>query len=307
MEQQEKINFDIDIVLPYVDNRDEVWKNTLIDYCVKRNLTKHIVSMVGTRFDSMGFLPYLIELIHKNMPWVRTIFLLVANKEQVPNNIRKDKLRVVRHEEFIPTKYLPTFNSTTIEMFLWNIRDLGEHFIYFNDDMFPLLPLEKEDFYFNDKIIKMNYNMRERNDEEQFFKVCFNSYYHVLKALNKDYEIVKFERVEHTISPMIKSHCKECFTLLQNDILPNISAFRKDTQHNQYMYLIYQKYKYGAKPSEIPFRFYELHRLNDNFYNELVEKNCKIICVNDNSSKKTKEQIALLKEILTIFKEKKND
>ena len=45
----------------------------------------------------------------------------------------------------MPQQCLPTFNSTTIEMFLPKIPDLAEHFIYGNDDMYPMAPSQPSD------------------------------------------------------------------------------------------------------------------------------------------------------------------
>lgn len=42
------------------------------------------------------------------------------------------------HKDIIPKEFLPTFNSVTIEFFLYNIPGLTEQFIYMNDDMYLL-------------------------------------------------------------------------------------------------------------------------------------------------------------------------
>ena len=60
------------------------------------------------------------------------------------------KIRILRHEDYIPKQYLPTFNSNTIEMNYHRIRDLSENFIIFNDDTFPLQPIEET--YFSGKM-----------------------------------------------------------------------------------------------------------------------------------------------------------
>ncbi len=62
-------------------------------------------------------------------------------------NTDNPKLKVVRHEEFIPEKYLPTFNSHTIELNLHRINGLSEHFVYFNDDTFVTAYVKPEDFF----------------------------------------------------------------------------------------------------------------------------------------------------------------
>lgn len=53
---------------------------------------------------------------------------------------------MIKHEDFIPSKYLPTFNINTIEMNFFRIPELSENFIYFNDDTLPLQPIDEEYF-----------------------------------------------------------------------------------------------------------------------------------------------------------------
>ncbi len=64
-------------------------------------------------------------------------------------NLSHPKLKVVRHEEFIPTDYLPTFSSHPIELNLHRIKGLSERFVYFNDDTFLIRPVLQEDFFKN--------------------------------------------------------------------------------------------------------------------------------------------------------------
>ena len=56
---------------------------------------------------------------------------------------------IVKHEDYIPEEFLPTFQSRTIDMNFHRIKDLSEHFVYFNDDMFLINPTTKEDFFVN--------------------------------------------------------------------------------------------------------------------------------------------------------------
>ena len=66
-------------------------------------------------------------------------------------NTEHPKLRVVRHEDYIPKEYLPTFNSNVIEIYLHRIPDLAEHFVLFNDDMFLTRPVKPEEFFVRGK------------------------------------------------------------------------------------------------------------------------------------------------------------
>ena len=62
-------------------------------------------------------------------------------------NTNNSKLVLVKHEDYIPKEYLPTFNAYTIELFIHRIKGLSEHFVFFNDDMILNAPVYP-DYYF---------------------------------------------------------------------------------------------------------------------------------------------------------------
>ena len=62
---------------------------------------------------------------------------------------RHEKLAIVRHENFLPLRYRPTFNPNTVALNLHRIPDLSEQFVYFNDDMFLTAPVQPRDFFRN--------------------------------------------------------------------------------------------------------------------------------------------------------------
>jgi hypothetical protein len=81
------------------------------------------------------------------LPWVHRIFFVTWG--HVPDflNIDHPKLKIVKHSDFIPQEYLPTFNINTIEMNFFRIEECAENFIYFNDDTFPLEFISEEYFF----------------------------------------------------------------------------------------------------------------------------------------------------------------
>jgi len=62
-------------------------------------------------------------------------------------NLCHPKLHFVCHEDYIDGHYLPLFNSHPIENNLHRIDGLSERFVYFNDDIFVVSPVEP-DFFF---------------------------------------------------------------------------------------------------------------------------------------------------------------
>lgn len=130
----------IDVVLPWVDGSDKLWQ---LDYQKHSNGKKIDIE----RFRDWDNLKYVFRSIEKNMPWVRKVYFITAG--HIPDflNLNCSKLVHVKHADFIPEEYLPTFNSHTIELNFHRIPDLSENFIYFNDDTFALNRIEREYFF----------------------------------------------------------------------------------------------------------------------------------------------------------------
>lgn len=274
--------YPIDFVVPYVNNKDQVWRNTYIDYCKSHRLNQKIVELLGQRYGGLTFIYYQLQLVNKNMPWINKIYLLLSNEEQVDKTKLPSNVEIVYHKNFIWNQYLPTFNSTTIEMFLWNIPRLSEHFIYANDDMLPIKPLKPSDFFEDDKI------KIEWRDEQFLLNMsmyayqCHNNCISVNRVFGRKYPADKMLRPVHSFTPMIKSHCKIAFDLLKPFVLSHIRAFRTEYQHNQYIYPLYEYYRYGTLESDIDFHYTELNK-DFNFDHQ-------IICVNAEKKKQYIDQ-----------------
>jgi Protein of unknown function (DUF3184). len=75
--------------------------------------------------------------------------VFIATDNQVPAwlNLNHPVVRIVDHREFIPERFLPTFNSHVIEAYLHRIPGLSEQYIYLNDDVFLGRPAKKSDFF----------------------------------------------------------------------------------------------------------------------------------------------------------------
>ena len=82
-------------------------------------------------------------------PWVNNIFFITCG--HIPDwlNTKHSKLKIVKHIDIIPSKFLPTFHSKVIEYHIHNIRGLSNKFVYFNDDMFLIDSVEPTRFFKN--------------------------------------------------------------------------------------------------------------------------------------------------------------
>ena len=132
----------IDIIIPWVNSNDHIWQG-IYEKCLG-------TECIDTcRFQSWDNLQYIFRGIEEFMPWINRVFLITWGHLPEWLNVDCKRLCIVRHDEYIPVEYLPTFNSNTIEMNYWRISELSENFILFNDDLFPLRQITK-DYYFKD-------------------------------------------------------------------------------------------------------------------------------------------------------------
>lgn len=134
---------DIDFVIPWVDGNDPAWQ------AEKRKYSPDVIddSNSANRFRDWGLMPYWFRAIEKFTPWVRTVHFVTCG--HVPDflNLDAPKLHHVRHSDYIPAEYLPTFSANTIEMNIHRIPGLSEHFVFFNDDTFLLRRMPETSFF----------------------------------------------------------------------------------------------------------------------------------------------------------------
>lgn len=137
-------NSDIDIVIPWVDGSDPEWQ---------QDFRKHAALEMGRdnnteiRYRDWDNLQYLFRGIEKFAPWVRKVHFVTTGQKPKWLNLNAPKLNFVRHEDFIPKEFLPTFSVRPIELNLHRIEGLSEQFVYFNDDYFLLRPVGPERFF----------------------------------------------------------------------------------------------------------------------------------------------------------------
>ena len=221
----------MDAVITYVDGNDPVWRKSFAQAVG--------VPAIEKRYRDWGTLVYLVRGIRRYMPFIRKIFLVVSGESQVPSWVSGSDVRVVLHSEIIPQRFLPVFNSTAIEMFLHRIPGLGEQFVYFNDDMFPVRHTREEEFYVEGKSVI------------GFRKHLFPFGLYKQQTRNADLLARKalgmapgplFVRPQHTCSPMQKSACEEVYARIGDELDASISPLREKYNVNQYVFLDYLYY-----------------------------------------------------------------
>lgn len=138
---------DIDFVITWVDMNDPEWQAEYNKYSQNKENTKNGVSKA--RFRDNGLLRYWFRGVEQFAPWVRKIHFVSSSQLPEWLDTSNPKINVVHHKDFIPSQFLPTYNSVVIERYLHKIPSLAEHFVYFNDDFFIINKLEQERFFKN--------------------------------------------------------------------------------------------------------------------------------------------------------------
>ena len=138
----------VDIVITWVDGNDPKWLSEKRKYSKQaQNASDHEKwADSEMRFRDWGTLKYIFRGIEKYCNWYNKIYFVTWG--HVPNwlNTNNPRLVIIKHEDFIPKKYLPTFNSNAIELNFHRIDSLSESFVYFNDDMYVIRKTKKRDF-----------------------------------------------------------------------------------------------------------------------------------------------------------------
>lgn len=135
-------NQDIDAVIIWVDGSDPEWQLKRRNFLSEANMDNRV-----ERYRDMGLLRYLFRGLEAFAPWIRTIHFVTCGQKPAWLNCDAPKLHFILHEEYVPGKYLPTFNSNTIELNFHRIDSLSERFIYFNDDQFLISNTTPDDFF----------------------------------------------------------------------------------------------------------------------------------------------------------------
>lgn len=221
----------MDAVITYVNGLDPVWQKQYGEATHQPVLPK--------RYRDWGLLRYLLRGIECYMPFIERVFLVVSGESQVPEWADTEHLHIVYHSDIIPECYLPTFNSTTIELFLHRIPGLSEEFVYFNDDCFPVAPLDRTDLFLDGKIVirfsrhilALDMYKKQTRQSDTLARLAAG----VKKRCF-------FIRPQHTCTPMLKSQNEELYGKIKSSLEPNITMLRAGCNANQYVYTDYLYY-----------------------------------------------------------------
>lgn len=269
----------IDFVFPYVDCTDSKWQMIYRQYCDDHGINKPLEK---ERFRSWDLLRYYFRGIDKYMPFIRNVYMIVSNTEQVPKWLDRSKVKIILHKDIIPKEYLPTFSSPCIEMFLGQIEGLSEKFIYGNDDIFTIGPTMPDDFFTADDKVKVRLNQRNlNNNHSNFEQTVYKEYKMIAKYYGKSDDTFNYEKPSHGFFPMLKSQVLSAQHKFKAEIERSINAFRTCEDINQYLYTYEAKFNNKLVHGGPTFVYIGNERSLAKAVNSIENHKYQTICIND--------------------------
>lgn len=262
----------MDIVITYVNGLDPEWQKDYAQMIGKEVLTK--------RYRDWGTLPYLFRGIENCMPFIENVFLVVARESQVPAWVNRDEVKVVLHEDFIPKEFLPTFSASAIEMFIHLIKGLGEQYIYFNDDFYPILESKPTDFFRDGKAAAdMAYHLCT-------FGNLFRRFVRGSDRMARRAAGVKkmpfYIRPQHTCQPMLRSVCAELYDQHKEEIHASVTPLREPHNYNQYLFTDYAYFTGKTFKQRISNKHISLSvSTPEKIQDAILRSSKKLVCIND--------------------------
>lgn len=307
------MNDKIDFVILWVDGNDEKWLKEKNKY--KKMITGEDISNNVNRFRDWDLLRYWFRGVEKNASWVNRIHFVTWGHIPSWLDTTNPKLNIVKHEDFIPKEYLPTFNSNVIQFYLNRIEGLSERFVMFDDDIYVIDKTKKEDFFVGDKICdnfgERIFNISKPGDvyphavlnniqyinkkysKKEFYKRNFFKIYSFKNGFLINFRtfmsIIYHNFVginhEHICMSYTKKHYGEFWDLCGNDLLKCSSNKFRDYSDLTTLMVRYIALLNGEfVPRSINFgKRFELNNNNDKLYSSIINKKYKVLCINDSN------------------------
>lgn len=326
-------NKPIDFVIAWVDGNDAAWRAEMETHLRHMNAQEETWDAGTVRFRSWGSLRYWFRGVERYAPWVHKIYFVTSGHVPKWMDVGHPKLEIVKHSDYIPAEFLPTFNSHTIEWNLHRISGLSEQFVYFNDDMLVLSQVKPEDFFQNGKprdmlalqpvvaneqntvmpyiflnnaMVLAKYFKKRENIKKQpgsYFHIGYPLLYFCYNLLELAFPRFTGFYTVHGPSPLLKETYR---TLWEKEaaLLSGVCShkFRDQRDVSQYLLREWQKLSGCFVPANVKkdCPYFELENENSRLFSVIQKQAAKMICIND-----VKEDIAFtrVKEELTAVLE----
>ena len=301
----------IDFVVMWVDGNDPEWQKEKQKFSVDDNADGSIY-----RYRDFGLLKYLFRGVEKFAPWVNNVYFVTWGHVPEWLDLNNPKLKVVKHSDFIPEDYLPTFSANAIENNLHRIDGLSEQFVLLNDDFFLIDSVKETDFFKNGKpmdTVALNVQCPQRSLVSRFFGInntaIINDHFNFESSIKENfwkwYSLKNGKNVLRSIvlkgcprfpgfwqHHLASSFCKSTFEEVwekEYEILHQTSShkFRESTDVNQWLFKDWQIASGNFEVRNVKFgeAFYidrdGITNIKNRIINYITHQKGKLIVIND--------------------------
>lgn len=236
----------IDYVLTYLDPTDPTWIESFISTTGRKPPARH-----HNLDDQTQLFKYNIRGISENMQFINKLHIIVFSKSQIPTWINQDEVDIITHDEFVESKYLPVFNSSTYKVFYGNLPRVSNQFISASDDYYLLNKFSETEFFTQDThepIIEQLKGAVNLNTEWSKVLITCNK---LAKKITKQKDDCVY-RWYHYPHAYLKSYCKDILDKYYNDLVQTITRERKCSKNiEQIFWILCEYFKYhNVRPNE---------------------------------------------------------
>lgn len=308
MKNDQKKDVDkIDFVITWVNSSDSEWLAEKARYT-----DTNINNKNNVRYRNWDTLRYWFRGVEQYASWVHKVFFVTCGHLPDWLNVKHPKLEIVKHSDYIPQEYLPTFNSRVIENYMHLIQGLSNQFVYFNDDMYLIRKTLPTDFFRNGlpcdsfvlnaltgdyegitdiqchdvAVINKHFNKKE---------VLRKHWRKILHWYNRSYNLRTLALLPwryftgfmdlHTAQSLLKKSLYMVWEI-EPDLLELSSRdkFRGNMGINHWLFRYWQLVTGQFHPRDIRFsKFYDLQNDNSDMIHDIFNsKHVKVVCINDN-------------------------
>jgi len=321
-------DYKIDFVIPWVDGNDQEWVKEKNFYAGKISSAEDARDI---RFRDWETLKFWFRGVEKFAPWVNKIHFITWGHLPEWLNTEHPKLHIVNHRDYIPEKYLPTFSSHVIELNMHRIPGLSEHFVYFNDDIFILKPIQREDFFVDGKPCDLCVANAITPRLGEFSPILLQTTSYINKHFNKKQDIkknfskwfsLKYGKLlirtlcllpwtyhtgfyNHHLAVPYEKKTLETVWAEEPEILNEtcLHRFRDNADVNQYLFRYWRLAAGDFVPHEVLGKYVNMGKNSERIYEMIKNQSVKLLCINDkdNESNFQIEKAKLIKKFSETF------
>lgn len=292
-------------MIDWVDDTDPVWNAEREKYSNREFGDKRNV-----RYRDWDLLRYWFRSVEINAPWVNNIYFVTYGHVPSWLNVNNSKIKIVKHSDYIPKQYLPTFNSNVIELMIHKIPELSDNFVFFNDDFFINAKVKKSDFFYQDGTPRDSGILSPQIPKENSIThittnnvEIINKYFSRHDVIRNFFKFVNFKYGKQNIKTIAtlpwniilgfqdlhipisfeKSTFEKVWSLEEKQLKDTLkNKFRTNQDYNIWIFRYFQLLLGDFKPREFNFgKYYDISDNNNDIIQDIKNATHSLIVLND--------------------------